>query len=112
MVTWETLALRDGRISTSVQPQTATTILASRSFGLLGRRVAPGVPASHEQRGRAVEVGVSATTLFVRRRPPPEPGQPHRNALPRGLPGSAIVRVEPCSRYDLPKHNSVPGTPR
>ena len=32
---------------------------------------------------------------MVRRRPPSSPEQPHRNGLPRGLPGSAIVWSPP-----------------
>jgi len=60
----------------------AATVTDSVSPGLLGRRVAPGVPASHEQRGHAEETGTSETTLLVRRRPPSEPEQPYRNALP------------------------------
>jgi len=42
------------------------------------------------------------TTLLGRRRPVSEPEQPHRNALPRGLPGSAIVWIMPRGRKVVP----------
>ena len=40
----------------------------------------------------------TATTPMARRLPASEPAQSHRNALPRGLPGIAIVWIVPRSR--------------
>jgi len=72
----------------------------------------PGGPASHHRRGRERGDWRTATTPMERRRPASSLGEPHRKVLPRGLPGSAIVQSGPRSRWDLSKHNSVPGTPR
>ena len=49
-----------------------------------------------------VAMGRTATTPMERRRPPSEPVKMHRNALPRGLPGSAIVWIVPRSRKVVP----------
>jgi len=73
--------------------------------------LACGGPASPHRRGRERDDWRTATTPMARRRPPPEPEKTHRNAVPRGLPGSAIVWIIPRSREVVP-HNGVPGTPR
>ena len=49
--------------------------------------------------------------LLVRRRPPSEPEQMHRNALPRGLPGVAIVRSAPRCRMVGPGTIARPARP-
>jgi hypothetical protein len=86
----------------------------SVSLGLLVHRDAdrrPGVPASHEQRGRAWEAGRSATTLLARRRPPSEPEEPYRNALPVECPVAPLCGMRCVSGWSY-RHNSVPGTSR
>jgi len=52
-----------------------------------------------------------------RRRPPSEPEEMHRNVLPRGLPGSAIVWIVPRDRKVVPaqwraRHAPVSGVSR
>jgi len=54
---------------------------------------------------------------MMRRRPPSSPEQLYRFALPRGLPGNAIVWIEPRSRKVVPaqwraRHAPVSGVSR
>jgi len=99
-VTRQTLALRDGRISTSAQPRKAIAIFAVPGTPAIWS--AFGGPASHHRRGRVEATWRTATTPMARRRPVSLPGKPHRNALPRGLPGSAIVWSPPRCRMVVP----------
>jgi len=76
-----------------------------------------GGPASHHRRGRAEADWGTATTPMARRRPPSWRGEVHREILPRGLPGSAIVLITLGRREVIPtqwraRHAPVSGVPR
>ena len=86
-------------------------LLTVISPGLLGRRARPGVPASHEQRGRSGVSGRTATTLLARRRPPSEPGEPSRSALPVSAPPASCWAPRLISsRYAWVPNNYGNGT--
>ena len=84
-------------------------LLSPGLLGCRGRRWRPDVPASHEQRGRAWEAGRSATTLLARRRPPSEPGEVHRDALPAECPVAQLCGMHRGAGWSF-GHNCVPGT--
>ena len=70
-------------------------------------------PASQRRPNSAVigDWGRSVTTLLGRRRPRKRPGEMHRDALPRGLPGTQLCGA--CHQTGGSfLHNSEPGTPR
>jgi hypothetical protein len=106
-----TVSVSDSDTDADAAPDAAPD---SVSLGLLVHRDAdrrPGVPASHEQRGRAWEAGRSATTLLARRRPPSEPEEPYRNALPVECPVAPLCGMRCVSGWSY-RHNSGPGTSR
>ena len=81
-----------GRVRLRVRP--------TLSPGLLVRLRRPSVARAARSRGGKVE-GLRPRCSRAGGLPP-KPEQPHRNALPRGLPGSAIVWSPPRCRMVVP----------
>jgi len=85
---WEDLHVR-----TTVDSNSEPGFPEHRPSGTPGR---PGVPASHQRRGRAVDDGRTATTPMVRRRPPSWRGEVHRIALPEVARSAVVLGASPC----------------
>ena len=110
---WRSLCSRQSRKNTPASRRgffvsCESKVVSRRERGLLGRQGRPSVARA----AWSIELaGKVATTLLARRRPPSEPGEVHRIALPVECPVAQFCGMcRGAGRSYL--HNCVPGTSR